>query len=169
MPHKRNPILCERITGLSRLIRSNLHTALENVALWHERDISHSSVERVILPDTTTLVHYMLVKMDYVVGDLIVNRDNMLKNIELSGGLIHSQALLLKLTSQGLSRGEAYDIVQEAAMSSWETGKSFQDTLTEGGKITKYLKENEIKNIFSLDNYSRNVDRVFQRLGIEER
>jgi len=169
MPHKRNPILCERITGLSRLIRSNLHTALENVALWHERDISHSSVERVILPDTTTLIHYMLVKMDYVMGNLIVNRENMLKNIELSGGLIHSQTVLLKLTTHGLSRGEAYDIVQEAAMNSWETGKSFQGTLTQGGKSWKYRTKDGISNIFSLDNYSRNVDHVFKRLGIEER
>jgi adenylosuccinate lyase len=169
MPHKRNPILCERITGLSRLIRSNLHTALENVALWHERDISHSSVERVILPDTTTLIHYMLVKMDYVVGNLTVNRENMLKNIELSGGLVHSQTLMLKLTAQGLSREEAYDIVQEAAMDSWQTGKSFLEALTEGGTITKYLTKEQIEAIFSLDNYSKNVDRIFKRLGIEER
>jgi adenylosuccinate lyase len=168
MPHKRNPILCERISGLARLIRSNLHTAMENIALWHEREISHSSVERVILPDTTTLLHYMLIKMGYVLENLSINRENMRNNIELTGGLIHSQTLLLKLTNKGLSRGEAYDIVQKVAMKSWEMKRSFSEILSESKDISKYLDKDEIAEIFSLDNYSRNVGRVFERLGIKK-
>ncbi len=169
MPHKRNPILCERITGLARLIRSNLQAALENIALWHERDISHSSVERVILPDTTTLVHYMLVKMKYVIDDLVVNRENMKKNIELTGGLIFSQSLLLKLTAKGLSRIKAYDIVQGAAMKAWETGRTFKEILEENSEIQRYLDKSEVESVFSLESYSRNIDRVFERLGILKR
>lgn len=166
MPHKRNPILCERIAGSARLIRANLVAALENVALWHERDISHSSVERIILPDTTTLIHYLLVKMKYVIDDLNVYRDNMMRNMELTGGLFYSQDLLLLLTSKGLSRNEAYEIVQGAAMKSWETGKPFREIVANDGRITARLDGREIEEAFSLERYAANVDRIFRRIGL---
>lgn len=169
MPHKRNPILCERITGLARLVRSNLLSAMENIALWHERDISHSSVERVILPDTTTLLYYMLVKMQFVLENLSINRENMMKNIELSRGLIHSQSLLLKLTMKGLSREEAYAIVQESAMKASEMKRPFREVLADNGRIHEFLEERELNDIFSLDNYAKNIDKVFTRIGISER
>jgi adenylosuccinate lyase len=169
MPHKRNPILCERIAGSARLIRANLIAALENITLWHERDISHSSVERIILPDTTTLIHYLLVKMKYVIDDLNVYRENMMRNIQITGGLFHSQDVLLKLTSKGLGRNEAYDIVQEAAMKAWKTGTPFQDIVTSDGKISSYLDQGEIEETFSLDRYARNVDKIFMRIGLREK
>jgi adenylosuccinate lyase len=169
MPHKRNPILCERVTGCARLIRSNLMAALENIALWHERDISHSSVERIILPDTTTLMHYLLVKMKNVINDLRVYPENMMKNVRLTGGLFHSQDLLLLLTSKGLGRNDAYEIVQEAAMKAWETGKPFREIVAGDGKITSYLRSDEIEEAFSLDRYARNVGKIFKRIGIREK
>jgi adenylosuccinate lyase len=164
MPHKRNPIICERVVGLARLVRGYALAAMENVALWHERDISHSSVERVILPDATITLDYMLVKFTAVVKDLVVYPENMRRNMEKVHGLIYSQKLLLELARAGLSREDAYALVQEAAMETWETGKAFEDTVRARKGITSKLDAKSLAAVFNLDDYLREVDTIFARV-----
>jgi adenylosuccinate lyase len=164
MPHKRNPIICERVVGLARLLRGYAVAAMENVALWHERDISHSSVERVILPDATIALDYALVKFTGVVKDLVVYPENMKRNLEKSNGLIYSQKLLLELARAGLSREEAYAAVQEAAMETWDTGKAFEQTVRARPAITSRLDAARLSAVFSLDDYLREVDTIFARV-----
>ena len=166
MPHKKNPIICERITGLARLLRGNAMVALENVALWHERDISHSSVERVIVPDSTILLDYMLAKTKDLIEKLVVNEDKMLANTEVTGGVIHSQRIMLELIKKGATRMESYDIVQAAALKSYETGKSFEETLISGGGIKKYMSDEEAKKCFDIKYHARHIDTIFKNIGL---
>ena len=164
MPHKRNPIISERVCGLARLVRANAMVALENVALWHERDISHSSVERVILPDVTIAVDYMLAKFTWVMENLLVYPDNMMKNLEKTNGLIYSQKLLLELTRTGIAREDAYAATQEAAMETWKTGKPFETSVREREAITSRLDDGALDKIFSLDPFIEQVDTIFERV-----
>jgi adenylosuccinate lyase len=168
MPHKRNPIICERIAGLARLLRANALAGLENVALWHERDISHSSVERVILPDSNILIYYMLKKAKALIENLLVYPENMRNNLEKTNGLIFSQVLMLRLVEKGLTREEAYRIVQTPAMACWKTGKSYQEVTRKDSKILKNLSQSEIDQCFDLKYHLRNVDRIFQRVGLND-
>lgn len=166
MPHKRNPIISERMAGLARLLRTNALAAMENVALWHERDISHSSVERVILPDSNILMLYMLKKTKTLIEKLNVYPDNMLKNLERTNGLIFSQVLLLKLVQKGLTREDAYALVQEPAMTCWKTGESYQDTVRKNAELSKHLNKSEIEQCFDLKYQLRNVNTIFLRVGL---
>ena len=164
MPHKRNPIVSEQMSGLARLIRGNALAALENVSLWHERDISHSSVERVIGPDSTILVHYMLQKMVRLVDQLLVYPKNMMKNLEFTGGLIYSEHVLLALTKNGLARDVAYRLVQRNAMRVWKKGGDFKALLKKDKDVKKHLTGKEIDKAFNLKNHLKNVDRIFKRV-----
>jgi len=166
MPHKRNPIVCEQICGLSRLVRSNVQAALENIPLWGERDISHSSVERVIIPDSTILVDYMLGKFTHVLKNLLVYPENMKRNLQRTGGLFYSQRLLLELVKKGLSRDRAYEIVQRNAMRCWEKDREFQKLVEEDPEIRRYLGKEELEVIFDLQYYLRNVDEIFKKVRI---
>lgn len=167
MPHKRNPITCERLCGLARVLRGNALAAMENVALWHERDISHSSVERVILPDSTTLLDYMLVKLTDITDRLLVYPDRMKANIDASKGLTFSQAILLALTKKGLTREKAYAIVQRNAMATWQTpGKSFQDFLLADAELMKLVTPREIQALFNPSIHFREVNNTFRKVGI---
>ncbi len=164
MPHKRNPVKCEQISGLSRLLRGYSVTALENVALWHERDISHSSAERVILPDATSVLCYMLRAMTRIVAGLVVHPDRMLKNIELTRGLAYSGQLLLDLTRKGVLREEAYRWIQRCAMKVWDEEKDFLDALVEDPDITRVLDAEEVRAVVNPELQLRNVDAVFARV-----
>jgi len=166
MPHKKNPIVTEQMCGLARLLRSNALAALENNALWHERDISHSSVERIILPDSTILMNYMLNKMIPLIEDLIVYPENMMRNINLTNGLIFSQVLLLELSKKGISREKAYSLVQRNALECWKTKIDFKQLVHSDDEIAEYLSQSELDDIFSFDRYSNNVDYIYQRIGI---
>ncbi|HDL17889.1 MAG TPA: adenylosuccinate lyase [Bacteroidetes bacterium] len=166
MPHKRNPITCERITGLARLLRGNTVAALENVTLWHERDISHSSVERVIFPDSCITLDYMLNKMNKLIENLLVYPENMLRNLNLTQGLIFSQGLLLKLTDKGLTREDAYQQVQKLAHSIWNRKQDFETVVLASEKVKQYLSEDEIRSCFDLKINLRHVDTIFKRLGL---
>ena len=166
MPHKRNPELSERICGLSRLIRGHATTALENVALWGERDISHSSAERVILPDASMALDYILGVFANVIGGLHVYPDRMLYNVESNGGVIFSQRVLLALVEKGLSRQDAYDKVHRLAMSSWEEGNDFREKVRSDPKIASRLDPAELEELFDYDYYTRHVDRIFERVGL---
>jgi len=166
MPHKRNPVISEQLCGLARVLRGNALAAMENNALWHERDISHSSVERVILPDSCILVHYMLGKGCTLIENLLVYPENMQRNVELTRGLVFSQALLLNLTNRGYSREEAYALVQAEAMKSIETGSEFLTGVLANERITSKLAPDEIRDIFSYERYLRNVDYIYKRCGI---
>lgn len=164
MPHKRNPIISERITGLSRILRGNAMAALEDVALWHERDISHSSVERVILPDSCIVLNYMMSLINKLIENLIIYPENMIKNLELTRGLIFSQTVLLKLTEKGATREEAYAIVQKSAMDVWaDKNKYLKDELLASKDIYKYMTKPEIENIFDNSSLLKNVDYIFGR------
>ncbi len=164
MPHKRNPIVSERITGLSRILRSNSIAALENVALWHERDISHSSVERVIIPDSCIALDYMLNLATKLISDLIIYPENMKRNLELTRGLVYSQTILLKLVDKGLTREDAYKVVQSAAMNVWNNPqKNLRSEILNSTELKKYLTEIEIDKIFKTDKMLKNVDFIFQR------
>ncbi len=164
MPHKRNPIICERICGLARVLRANAMAALEDMPLWHERDISHSSVERVILPDSTTLLHYMLVKFRGVIEGLQVYPENMRRNLEMTGGLYNSEDVLLALVDKGLTREDAYALVQRNAMESWRTGKGFRALLSADSEVASLLTGAEIEQCFDLEGHLRNLREVFERL-----
>ena len=166
MPHKRNPIVSEQLCGLARILRSNALSAIENNALWHERDISHSSVERIILPDSCILIHYMLDKTCSLIENLVVFPENMQKNLELTKGLVFSQALLLHLVQSGLTRENAYSLVQQEAMKSRETSSNFLDNVLANKEITSALAESKIRDIFSYERYLRNVDFIYRRCGI---
>ncbi|OPL12342.1 MAG: adenylosuccinate lyase [Firmicutes bacterium ML8_F2] len=166
MPHKRNPVTCEKICGLSRLLRGYATAALENVALWHERDISHSSVERVILPDATIVTDHLLRQMIRVMRELKVRPENIVRNLELTGGLIYSQRVLLELVETGLSREEAYDLVQSRAMEAWNCGRSFRDLLADDEVIRERLGEEKLAACFDPAYYLRRVDHIYRRLGI---
>ena len=164
MPHKRNPVVSEQMCGLARIVRSNAFAALENMPLWHERDISHSSVERVIGPDSTILIHYMLRKMTSMIDRLIVYPENMMRNLKKTEGLIFSQSVLLALVDKGITREEAYKLVQKNAMQSWTKGKNFLTLLKKDKKIGVLLKKNEIEKIFNLKAQFKNVDIIFKRI-----
>jgi len=166
MPHKRNPVICERICGLSRILRANALCAMENIALWHERDISHSSVERVIVPDSTVVLNYMLHKFREVIAGLNVYPENMLANLVKTKGLIFSQRVLLELMNRGLGRQKAYDLVQRCAMRSWKERVSFKGALLTDKEVSRYLANQDLDKIFNLDYYLRNVNKIFQRLGL---
>ncbi|MBN2169953.1 MAG: adenylosuccinate lyase [Candidatus Krumholzibacteriota bacterium] len=163
MPHKRNPITGERVSGLARILRGNALAAMENVALWHERDISHSSVERVIVPDSTILLDYMLDRLTWVIDGLQVYPENMMRNLEATRGLIYSQSLMLALVDKDLSREEAYKLVQEAAMSVWNADRQFLAAALDSAALREHLTEAEIRACFDLKRHLRNVDRIFRR------
>jgi len=165
MPHKRNPILSENLCGLARLVRGYLTPALENMALWHERDISHSSVERVIVPDATTAADFMLKRLEGLLDRLVVYPERMEANLNLLRGLVFSQPLLLALTEKGLPRQEAYRLVQRRAMEVWEDrSKNFKDLVLADEDITRHLSREEIENLFDLKRYLRHVDTIFHRV-----
>jgi len=164
MPHKRNPISSENLSGLARLVRSNASAALANVALWHERDISHSSVERVIIPDSTILIDYMLNRLTGVVGRLVVYPERMRQNLDMTKGLIFSQQILLALARKGVSREDAYRMVQNNAMEASEKGKDFKDLIRQDPEIRKYLKTEEVDEIFDIHFQLRHIDTIFDRV-----
>jgi adenylosuccinate lyase len=166
MPHKRNPVACEQISGLSRLLRSNVQAALENVALWHERDISHSSVERVILPDSTILLDYLLVRFREILEGLRVSPENMQRNLHATHGVIFSQQVLLALAQAGASREAAYDMVQRNAMRAWEEGEEFKTLLLQDPEVRAVLGEDEIETCFDLGYHLRHVEEIFRRVGL---
>ena len=164
MPHKRNPVGCEQICGLARVVRANAMAAWENVALWHERDISHSSVERVILPDSTVLVDYLLNRTTRIVETLLVYPDRMRRNLALTSGLVFSGQLLLDLAAKGALREQAYTWVQRNAMRAWETGESFKGLVEDDRDISKLLSKKDLGDVFSIDRQLRNVDQIFARV-----
>ena len=164
MPHKRNPIVCEQICGLARVVRSNAQAAFEDVALWHERDISHSSVERIVLPDSTILIDYLLARTTWLISGLRVNTERMRKNIDLTRGLIFSGQLLLDLAAAGLSREEAYRLVQSHAMTAWESDGDFRQAIEADPSITSRLSRSQLDQVFSLERQLKNVDRIFARV-----
>lgn len=169
MPHKRNPIISERITGLARLLRSNSIAALENVALWHERDISHSSVERIIIPDSCIALDYMLDLMNKLVSKLIIYPEHMIKNLNLTRGLVFSQSVLLKLVNKGITREQAYKIVQSAAMKVWEDESlNLKDELLKSDEVKKYLTETDLEDIFNNKKMLKNIDFIFNRTVLKE-
>ncbi len=165
MPHKRNPVLCERIGGLARVVRGNLQAALENVALWHERDISHSSAERVILPDSTIALDFMLEEFTRVLDGLRVYPERMRENLDAGGGLAYSQAVLLALVDKGLSRDDAYRIVQSAAAAAWDRGGDFRTELGSNPEVARLLPPDELGALFDPKRFLRNLDGVFDRLA----
>ncbi|OGW81728.1 MAG: adenylosuccinate lyase [Omnitrophica bacterium RIFCSPLOWO2_12_FULL_44_17] len=166
MPHKRNPIVCEKVVGLARLLRGNAMAAIENIALWHERDISHSSVERVIFPDSTILLDHMLVSMSNVITKLCVFPDRMLENMEKSRGMVFSQGLLLKLIEKGLTREDSYKRVQNCAKKVWESKDVFREVVLKDKEIVNFLGRKEIEAVFNYDYHTRHVNEIFKRLGI---
>ncbi len=167
MPHKKNPITCEKLSGLARLLRGNAMAAMENVALWHERDISHSSVERVIMPDSTIALDHMLAGLNDVVKGLRVYPKNMLRNLELTHGLIHSQQVLLHLTDSGMTREDAYRIIQKHAMHAWEKGSSFRDAIVGDAEILKQTSKRDLDKLFDLKTHLKDVNRTFRALGLD--
>lgn len=166
MPHKRNPITAERISGLARLLRGNALVAMENVPLWHERDISHSSVERVIIPDSTITLDYMLFKFTAIMENLLVYPENMMRNIEKTHGLIFSQRVLLALVEKGLSRERAYELVQKHAMHSWRTGEDFKGLLLKDGEIVTFLPPAEVDGLFDYDYHLKYIGEIYSRFGL---
>jgi adenylosuccinate lyase len=166
MPHKRNPVSCEQVSGLARLLRSNVQAGLENVALWHERDISHSSVERVILPDGTILLDYLLARFTEIVKGMRVYPEQMRRNLNATHGVIFSQQVLLEMTRAGASRETAYRLVQRNAMQAWETGAEFKDLLLADPEVRAILGEGEIAGCFDLEYHLRHVEEIFRRVGL---
>jgi len=164
MPHKRNPVLTENITGLARMVRGYVTPALENVALWHERDISHSSVERMIGPDATVTLDFLLARLAGVVENLVVYPENMLRNLDALGGLVHSQRVLLELTQAGMNREDAYEAVQRNAMEVWQNGGDFQAKLEADADVSAYLDATAIAGLFDLDHHTKHVDVIFERV-----
>jgi adenylosuccinate lyase len=165
MPHKKNPITCERITGLARVVRANSIPAMEDIALWHERDISHSSVERVVMPDSSIALDYMLYLTKNVLSGLVVYPKNMKRNMDLSKGLYFSSKVLVALVEKGLSRDEAYDIVQRNAMKAWDTeGLMFKDALLQDPEVTSKLSKEELDRIFDVNAFLKNVPYIYKRV-----
>ncbi len=167
MPHKKNPIVSENICGLSRILRSNLIASLENIPLWHERDISHSSVERIIAPDSTILAYYILHQLTYLIDNLVVNKENMLKNIDLTKGVIFSQKVLLSLVDKGMLREEAYKIVQKLAHESIQTQTGFKELLKNDHAVLRLLPPDEIEAIFDINYYYKYINYIFDRYNAE--
>jgi adenylosuccinate lyase len=168
MPHKRNPVICEQISGLARIVRSNMIAAFENIGLWHERDISHSSVERIILPDSTILIDYMLAKMTTVVADMRVFPERMKRNLDATQGLVFSGQLLQDLVEKGMPRDDAYKAVQENAMAAWETDSSFCARVAKDSRIIKFLDAKALEHTFDLQRHLRYVDAIFARVFAEK-
>ncbi len=166
MPHKKNPISGENLSGLARVVRSNSVAAMENIPLWHERDISHSSVERIIFPDSTILIDYMLSRLERTIKNLVVHEDNMLKNTNLFGGIVFSQKVLLKLCSKGLLREDAYKIVQRNALDAFNNNGSFIDNLMKDKDVLSKLNKEEIESCFDINDYLHNIDEIYRRFGI---
>jgi adenylosuccinate lyase len=173
MPHKRNPELCERICGLARVLRGFAVTAMENVALWHERDISHSSAERIIIPDGCTLLHYMLHIFTQVISGLQVDTERMLANLNMTGGLVFSQRILLALIDKGVGRQEAYKMVQRNAKKVWAMasdgpihGLALLETLSNDPEVTKYLTHDELQELTRTEYYTKHIDTAFKRVGL---
>lgn len=164
MPHKRNPVGCENISGLARVVRANAMASFENVALWHERDISHSSVERVIIPDSTILVDYMLSRLTGILSGLQVYPEKMKESMGRSYGLYNSQNVLIRLTEKGMTREDAYSVVQKNAMLSWKTKKEFKGLLLKDKTVKKYLNAKEITGLFELKHYLKNIDYIYKRV-----
>jgi len=163
MPHKKNPILCERLTGMARLMRSYVGVGIEDMALWHERDISHSSAERYILPDATMTIYYMLEKARYLISNLRVFEDKVRKNIAVTGGLIYSQRVMLALIDKGMSREDAYTLMQKIALKCWEEQSSFEIAIRENEQVKNMLRTEELDALFVPDYYLRNVDKIYER------
>jgi len=166
MPHKRNPVIAERISGLSRLLRGNAVAAMENVALWHERDISHSSVERVIIPDSTIALDYIIFKCTEMIKNLLVYPEKMFANMQVSHGLVFSQRVLIALIEKGISREQAYSIVQRNAMKSWNEGRDFKTLLKADSEVTGLLNWGEIETLFDYHVYLKNIDHIYGRFGL---
>ena len=166
MPHKRNPISSENICGCARVMRGYMATASENIALWHERDISHSSTERIVLPDATILLDYMLARLMNILDNLVVYPEHMLDNIRLTHGAIFAQRVMNALIEKGLVREQAYDLVQPVAMRTLMEGGQMQDLLKQTPEVMRYLSETEIDQCFTLEYYMKNVDYIFNQLGI---
>ncbi|HEY4619965.1 MAG TPA: adenylosuccinate lyase [Nitrospirota bacterium] len=164
MPHKRNPVGCENISGLARIVRSNCVAALENIPLWHERDISHSSVERVIMPDSTILTDYMLNRLINIIKDMVVYPENMMKNLNLTHGLINSQRVLLELVRKGMDRDKAYRLVQKNAMNVWNKGMDFQKLLLDDSDVMSQLSESDVRSCFDMGYHLKHVDYIFERI-----
>jgi adenylosuccinate lyase len=164
MPHKKNPILCERICGLARILRSNVVTGFENMSLWHERDISHSSAERVILPDSFIILDYILEKASFILDKLIVLDKNMEKNLMKYGGIIFSQRILLELIGKGMLREDAYALVQSSALKAWEEEGSFLENLLAEKKITDIISESDIRKLFDVAYHLKHIDTIINRL-----
>ncbi len=169
MPHKRNPILSERVTGLGRVIKSNMNVALENMTLWHERDISHSSAERVILPDSTIALDYLLNKMVFIIRNLHIYPENMMENINKTGGLFYSQSLLLAIIECGYSREDAYKTVQDMAMRVWKREGTLQELTLQNNEIASRLGKEKIEYIFNLDRYLKNIDKIYKKTGLDKK
>lgn len=163
MPHKKNPISCENLCGLARVVRSNSIAAMENVILWHERDISHSSAERIIFPDSTILIDFMLNRFQNVVDNLVVHENNMLKNANLFGGIVYSQKVLLTLIEKGLTREDAYKLVQKNAHGAFNNDGSFKQNLENDDEVKRYLNNTEIENCFNTKDFLKNIDVIFKR------
>ena len=164
MPHKRNPIGSENLSGLARLVRANSVAAMENVALWHERDISHSSVERVIAPDSNILLDFMLHRLTLLLDRLVVYQDRMKDNLDRTGGLFFSQRVLLALTESGLDRDRAYRLTQRNAMATWNKGGNLKDRLLADPDVMEYLSKDDLENLFDLAYYLRHIDTIFSRV-----
>jgi adenylosuccinate lyase len=166
MPHKRNPVTCERIAGLSRVLRGNAVAAMENVALWHERDITHSSVERVIIPDSCIVLDYMLAQFTKIIDQLLVYPETMRKNLNKTNGLVFSQEVLLALTKKGMKREDAYRVVQERAMKVWENGSDFRELMSGSEEVKKLLSRSELDELFDPKRSLKHIDYIFERLGL---
>jgi adenylosuccinate lyase len=164
MPHKRNPVLSENISGLARLVRSYAVASLEDVALWHERDISHSSVERVIGPDATIVLDFMLYRFMNMIDKLVVYPERMIYNLNMTHGVIFSQMVLLALIEKGTTREDAYAVIQNNAMKSWQEGLEFRDLLEKDSTVAKYLQKKELAAIFNVNNFLKNLDFIFNRV-----
>ena len=162
MPHKKNPVLCENLCGLSRIVRANVLASFENINLWHERDISHSSAERIIFPDSLILVDFMLHRFTGVMENLVIYEDNMQKNANMYGGIVYSQKILLKLTENGYTREEAYKIVQKHALNALNGG-DFKSGLLNDDDVTSKLSQTEIEECFDTSDYLKNIDKVFKK------
>jgi adenylosuccinate lyase len=167
MPHKRNPIACERISGLSRILRANAQAAFENMCLWHERDISHSSVERIILPDSAIALNYMFHKLIPIIDGLLVYPKNMMTSLAKTRGLIYSQRVLLELMKKGLTRESAYEIIQSCAMQVWQDTSDFKDILNRDRRVRKYLTPSQIDACFDIRYYTRHNDHIFKKVGLK--
>lgn len=166
MPHKKNPITCERLSGMARVLRGNALASMENIALWHERDISHSSVERIVVPDSTILTDYILYQFKQIIDNIVVYEDNIKKNLNLTNGLIFSQTVLLKLIEKKMKRETAYKIVQDVAMKCWREKISFYELLKNDNEVKKYLTEKELNDIFDYSKSKKNIDYIFKRVGL---